>query len=60
MIVFDGGRVQQTGSPEDIFYHPKSRYLAELVGFSNLFDDAVIEGHGREPNVLSSGLWEPG
>lgn len=47
MIVFDGGRVQQTGSPEDIFYHPKSRYLAELVGFSNLFDDAVIEGHGQ-------------
>lgn len=47
MIVFDGGRVQQMGSPEDIFYHPKSRYLAELVGFSNLFDDAVIEGHGQ-------------
>lgn len=47
MIVFDSGRVQQMGSPEDIFYHPKSRYVAELVGFSNLFDDAVVEGHGQ-------------
>lgn len=47
MIVFDGGRVQQMGSPEDIFYRPKSRYVAELVGFSNLFDDAVVEGHGQ-------------
>lgn len=47
MVVFDGGRVQQMGSPEDVFYHPKSRYVAELVGFSNLFDDAVVEGHGK-------------
>ncbi|MCC4769184.1 ATP-binding cassette domain-containing protein [Methanosarcina sp. DH2] len=47
MVVFDCGRVQQMGSPEDVFYHPKSRYVAELVGFSNLFDDAVVEGHGK-------------
>ncbi|WP_410507653.1 ABC transporter ATP-binding protein [Methanosarcina hadiensis] len=47
MVVFDGGKVQQIGSPEDIFYHPKTRYVAELVGFSNLFDDAVVEGHGQ-------------
>ena len=47
MVVFDNGRVQQLGSPEDIFYHPKTRYVAELVGISNLFDDAVVEGHGQ-------------
>ena len=47
MVVFDNGRVQQLGSPEDVFYHPKTRYVAELVGFSNLFDDAVVEGHGQ-------------
>ena len=47
MVVFDNGRVQQLGSPEDVFYHPKTRYVAELVGFSNLFDDAVVERHGQ-------------
>ena len=47
MAVFDKGRVQQLGSPEEVFYHPKTRYVAELVGFSNLFDDAVVEGHGQ-------------
>lgn len=47
MVVFDNGRVQQRGSPEEVFYHPKDRYVAELVGFSNLFDDAVVEGHGQ-------------
>lgn len=47
MAVFEDGRVQQIGSPEDIFYHPKTRYVAELVGIANLFDDAVVEGHGN-------------
>ncbi len=54
MVVFDNGRVQQLGSPEDVFYHPKTRYVAELVGFSNLFDDAVVEGHGQECTFLWS------
>jgi molybdate transport system ATP-binding protein len=55
MVVFDNGRVQQLGSPEEVFYHPKTRYVAELVGFSNLFDDAVVERHeGDECTFLWS------
>ncbi|RXA19641.1 ABC transporter ATP-binding protein [Methanosarcina sp. MSH10X1] len=54
IAIFDNGRVQQLGSPEDVFYHPKTRYVAELVGFSNLFDDAVVEGHGEECTFLWS------
>jgi molybdate transport system ATP-binding protein len=54
MVVFDNGRVQQLGSPEYVFYHPKTRYVAELVGFSNLFDDAVVEGPGQECTFLWS------
>lgn len=54
MVVIDSGRVQQFGSPESIFYHPKTRYVAELVGFLNLFDDAVVEGHGHECTFLWS------
>jgi molybdate transport system ATP-binding protein len=58
MVVFDNGKVQQLGSPEDVFYHPKTRYVAELVGFSNLFDDAVVEGHGQESECTF--LWSLG
>jgi molybdate transport system ATP-binding protein len=58
MVVFDNGKVQQMGSPEDVFYHPKTRYVAELVGFSNLFDDAVVEGHGQEEECTF--LWSLG
>jgi len=58
MVVFDNGKVQQLGSPEDVFYHPKTRYVAELVGFSNLFDDAVIERHGQRDECTF--LWSLG
>jgi molybdate transport system ATP-binding protein len=58
MVVFDNGKVQQMGSPEDVFYHPKTRYVAELVGFSNLFDDAVVEGHGQKDECTF--LWSLG
>jgi molybdate transport system ATP-binding protein len=58
MVVFDNGNVQQLGSPEDVFYHPKTRYVAELVGFSNLFDDAVVERHGQKDECTF--LWSLG
>ncbi len=58
MVVFDNGKVQQLGSPEDVFYHPKTRYVAELVGFSNLFDDAVVERHGQSDECTF--LWSLG
>ena len=58
MVVFDNGKVQQLGSPEDVFYHPKTRYGAELVGFSNLFDDAVVERHGQRDECTF--LWSLG
>lgn len=58
MVVFDNGHVQQLGSPEEIFYNPRTRYVAELVGFSNLFDDAVVERHGEASECTF--LWSLG
>ncbi|KXS44393.1 MAG: molybdate ABC transporter, ATP-binding protein [Methanolobus sp. T82-4] len=43
IIVFHDGRVQQLGTPEDVFYHPKNHHVAELVGMSNLFRDAIVK-----------------
>ena len=43
VAVFHNGVVQQFATPEDVFYHPATRYVAELVGFSNLFDGAIVE-----------------
>lgn len=42
IVVFHEGNVQQIGAPNDVFYNPKNRYVAELVGVSNIFDEAVV------------------
>jgi molybdate transport system ATP-binding protein len=36
LVVLEGGRVTQTGTPEQVSARPRSRYVAELVGV-NLF-----------------------
>lgn len=32
LAIMDGGRIQQTGSPEDIFERPRSRFVAAFTG----------------------------
>ncbi|HEV3463028.1 MAG TPA: ABC transporter ATP-binding protein [Actinomycetota bacterium] len=52
LVVVEGGRVTQTGSPAQVSQRPRSRYVAELVGV-NLYrgraDGAAVElaGGGR-------------
>jgi molybdate transport system ATP-binding protein len=52
LVVLEGGRVTQTGSPAEVSQRPRSRYVAELVGV-NLYrghagDGAIVlEGGGR-------------
>lgn len=41
IIVFDKGRIEQAGSPLEIFDHPASPFVAEFVGESNYIDSAA-------------------
>lgn len=61
--VLDGGRIIQTGTPEDIVLRPKSAYVAEFVQHMNPL--SVLRGHmvmsrledlPRNGNTLSFGL----
>ncbi|GAA1509533.1 putative spermidine/putrescine transport system ATP-binding protein [Agromyces terreus] len=40
IAVFNDGRIQQLGTPADLYETPGSRFVAGFVGTSNLFDDA--------------------
>ena len=42
IAVFNGGRIEQLGTPRDIYEHPRSSFTAKFVGVTNLFegDDA--------------------
>ncbi|NBG88216.1 ABC transporter ATP-binding protein [Isachenkonia alkalipeptolytica] len=39
IVVMDHGTIVQTGTPEEVYYHPQSPYVANFVGKSNQFTD---------------------
>ena len=67
----NAGRVEQDGTPEELYFHPANRFVAEFVGETNLIsgqvhgqvgDDVVIDWHGamlrgkaRSAGTLASG-----
>ncbi len=44
LVILEGGRVVQTGSPAEVTQRPRSRYVADLVGV-NLFRGIATAGH---------------
>jgi iron(III) transport system ATP-binding protein len=48
IAVMNGGRIDQLGSPEDIYDRPQSEFVARFIGASN-----VINGTARDDNHMS-------
>jgi spermidine/putrescine transport system ATP-binding protein len=46
MAVMADGRVQQLGTPEDVYEEPETTFVADFLGVSNLMP-AVAEGNGH-------------
>ena len=40
------GRIEQVEQPEDIFYHPKTAFVAEFVGANNILTANLIDVNG--------------
>src|SRR3546814_9919022 len=51
IIVMDSGSVAQSGSPEEIYEQPESRFVAEFIGLSN-FVEARVLGPGSDGRWL--------
>jgi putative spermidine/putrescine transport system ATP-binding protein len=43
VAVFNHGRVVQVGTPEEIYERPQSRFVADFVGGSNVFEPALVK-----------------
>ncbi len=39
LAVFDRGRIDQVGTPKDVYEHPRTEFVAGFVGVSNLIKD---------------------
>ncbi len=61
VVVMDSGRIQQIGSPEDIYNEPRNAFVADFIGESNIIDgimraDGVVEIFNRRFQCLDSGF----
>jgi iron(III) transport system ATP-binding protein len=44
IVVMNAGRIEQIGTPEDVFDRPHSRFVARFIGGSNLLEGAHVDG----------------
>lgn len=44
IVVINEGKIQQTGTPEDIYNEPANAFVADFIGDSNIFN-GVMTGH---------------
>jgi molybdate transport system ATP-binding protein len=50
VVTFHNGRIQQIGTPEEIFYNPINASVAQLVGYINIFSNAEIDYNENSPD----------
>ncbi|WP_417606900.1 ABC transporter ATP-binding protein [Primorskyibacter flagellatus] len=51
IVVMNKGRVEQDGTPEDLYFHPASRFVAEFIGETNLLS-GEMRGHDGDAVVM--------
>ena len=61
VVCMDQGRIQQIGTPEDIYNEPKNAFVADFIGESNILDgimheDFVVEFFNRKFKCLDKGF----
>ena len=61
VVVMDKGKIQQIGTPEDIYNEPVNAFVADFIGESNIVDAIMIKDYlvsfgGVTFECLDSGL----
>ncbi len=61
IVVMDSGKIQQIGTPTDIYNEPKNAFVADFIGESNIVDgimkqDRVVEFSGHVFDCLDGGF----
>lgn len=61
VVVMNEGRIQQIGTPEDIYNEPKNAFVADFIGESNILDgimreDRLVEMFGHKFDCVDIGF----
>jgi len=55
IAVMEKGRLEQVGTPKEIYDLPKTRFVADFIGVSNFFSGKVVAIDADKMNFLSEG-----
>ncbi len=53
IAVFNDGKIQQLGTPEDVYKRPQTRFVADFVGSSNVLSSATLARLGIAAEAAS-------
>ena len=61
VVVMNEGKIQQIGTPEDIYNEPENAFVADFIGESNILDgimreDYIVETFGRRFHCVDKGF----
>ncbi|HPT77971.1 MAG TPA: ABC transporter ATP-binding protein [Candidatus Atribacteria bacterium] len=61
IVVMNNGRIQQIGTPQDIYNEPKNAFVADFIGESNIIDGTMNEDYkvtflGRQFDCVDKGF----
>ncbi|WP_432695093.1 ABC transporter ATP-binding protein [Marinobacterium sp. YM272] len=51
IVVLNGGKIEQLGTPDEIYHRPASRFVTEFIGESNIFFGTVVDTSGNLARV---------
>jgi putative spermidine/putrescine transport system ATP-binding protein len=45
VVVMSKGAIAQIGTPRDIYFTPRNRFVAEFIGAANIIEASIEDGH---------------
>ena len=55
VIIMSKGKVEQIGTPREIYYHPNSKFVADFIGEANFLDAQVLSENGEKARIRVAG-----
>lgn len=55
IVVMNQGRIEQIGSPVEIYHHPRTAFVADFIGRTNFIDGLVRQVNGETVTVEALG-----
>ena len=60
LAVFNDGRIEQVGTPKDVYEHPATEFVAGFVGVSNIVEEGGRRYTIRPEKIRMDGVGRPG